>query len=407
MSNNVNLSRLSQAKYSKFLNRISIIKQKRLIREYQEINPSEKGFPWINIDGIECIQFSTCNYLGLSSNKTIITSSKKILDNYGSGTGGSRYIGGTHKLHNLLEKQISKFHGKEKCVLYNTGYTANLGAISCLVQKEDIIFSDEQNHASIIDGIRLSKANKVIWKHNDLNDLEEKLKAHPSDNNKFIICESLYSMDGDFAPIEGLVKLAKQYNCLLYVDEIHAIGVYGNNGSGVCSQLGIASDIDFIMGGTSKGLGSLGGYICLADPLDVLLKNRSNAFIFTISLPDVILNASLEALKICTTTDHLRNKIKENSNYFRNKLLENNFNFLDSKSHIFPIMVGSSQDTHHLTNMLKEKGIYAQGVCFPSVAEGLGRIRISITASHEEQHMDYLLSTLQEIRKINKIKFLS
>ncbi|WP_108651827.1 5-aminolevulinate synthase [Dongshaea marina] len=392
-------------KYDSYIRMVEQLNSKHQIRDYLEIDQSQGCFPYIRVNNRECISFSTCNYLGYTEHESIKQSAIDGTLDFGVGTGGSRYIGGTSSIHHKVENKIAQLHNKESAVLYNNGYMANLGTIPCLAREGDIIFSDEKNHASIIDAIRLSKAKRVIWKHNDPRDLEQKILQNPCEGNRLIICESLYSMDGDFAPLREIVELCKKHQCLLYLDEIHAIGVYGHNGAGYASQLGLENDVDFLMGGTAKALGSLGGYVCLPRCVEQLIKSRSRSFIFTISLPNLILNTISTAVDICQSDQLSRATLQENSDYMREKLEHYGYDYLNSQSHLFPIMIGESGEAKKATALFLREGIYVQGVQFPTVPEGEARLRVSVTATHSKAQIDFFISVLNQLREQKAVKF--
>jgi 5-aminolevulinic acid synthase len=319
------------------------------------------------------------------------------ISKYGFGTGGSRYISGTTPQHHVLEKRIAEFHSKEEGVLYNTGYMANSGTIPVICGEGDQIFSDEANHASIIEGCRLSRAMVTVWKHNDAQDLDEKIALSTTSGKRLIVFESLYSMDGDFAPIAEILEVARKYGCLTYCDEVHAVGVYGSKGAGLAEELGLADQIDVIMAGMAKAFGGLGGYVGTNSILAQIIKSKSKAFIFTVSLPQFMVAAMIECLDIVINASSAREAIHSNATLLKELLREKGIRFVEGASHIVPILTGSPQRTNDACERLIQHGFYVQGVNYPSVPLEAGRLRVTVTAKHKESDIRGLVETLCKV----------
>lgn len=368
-----------------------------LIRQYGEVEPGRDARP-VHVNGNKIRMFCTNDYLGLSREPSIIGEMQAAAGLDGCGAGGSRIIGGTRSLHHRLEMSLAAFHCKTNAVLFSNGYMANLAALSALTQPEDLIFSDAANHASIIDGLRLSKAKTLIWRHSDVVHLQQLLKTHTTTGKRIVVCESLYSMDGDFAPLKEILQIAHDHGCLTYVDEIEAVGLYGPHGEGYAAQVGLADQVDVLMSGTGKAFGTLGGYVACNDVVSMVLKPKARAFTCPTPLPPAIMAATLKALDMVIDGAELRSRIHRNCTMLRMLLDEHGFNYLDSKSYIFPIITGSAKCTKKVTARLLSKGIYAQGAIYPSVPLDEGRLRVTVTPHHDEEDLAFLVQCLREVR---------
>ncbi len=375
------------------------IKKNNLHRTLTEIDSSMS--PQIIINKKKYIQFASNNYLGLTINSKIKNHSIRSINKFGTGTGGSRLVTGTSSLHCDLENVIAKFKKTQDSIVFSSGYLANIGTISSIMKKDDFIFSDELNHASLIDGARLSKSNIIIYKHNDMVDLEKKLKKYKKINQKkMVITDSIFSMDGDIAPLNQIVKLCKKYNCISMIDEAHATGVLGKSGSGASEMFNIQGDIDICMGTLSKAVGSVGGYVAGSRKLIDFLKNRARAFIFDTSLPASALAASIKSIKLIQNSDGPRKKLLSNIKNLHSFLKKNNFNFIYNETPIIPIIIGGESKTLKVSKILKDNGIYIPAVRPPSVPIGSSRIRITLMSSHTLKHIDKLKKVLNKIKEI-------
>jgi 8-amino-7-oxononanoate synthase len=391
---------MSNKNFSKWLSSsLKQIKKSNLHRNLIEIS-SSMG-PEIIINKKKFYQFASNNYLGLTTNTEVVSSSIKASNKFGVGTGGSRLVTGTSALHNKLEADIAKFKKTEDAIVFSSGYLANLGTISSLMSKGDIIFSDELNHASLIDGSRLSKSKIVIYKHSDMLDLEKKLKRFSSSTSrKMILTDTVFSMDGDIAPLDKIVFLCKKYNCLSMVDEAHATGVLGKTGSGATELFGIQNKIDICMGTLSKAVGSVGGYIAGSNKLIDFLKNRARSFIFDTSLPGSALEASIQSIRIIKEDRELRKKLFNNIHELTDFLKSSNFSYVDTSTPIIPIIIGDEKKTLKTAEFLFKNQIYIPAVRPPSVPKGESRIRITLMANHESKHIKKLIRILDKLQRL-------
>ena len=378
------------------INEVNGIKKKNLHRKLIEIESSMS--PEISIGKKKYIQFASNNYLGMTTKRQVISRSSKILEKYGTGTGGSRLVTGTSDLHNKLERKIAKFKKTQDAIIFSSGYLANIGVISSIARKGDLIFSDELNHASLIDGARMSKANIIIYRHCDMTHLEDELKKIKSNVRKIIITDSVFSMDGDIAPLDQIVSLSKRYNCISMIDEAHATGVLGKDGSGASEMFGVQKNIDICMGTLSKAVGSVGGYVAGSKVFIDFLKNRARSFIFDTSLPASNLMTSIVAIENIQKSKKLREKLFFNIKSITNFLKENNFEYVSSGTPIIPIIFGSEIKTLKISKFLFDNGIYIPAVRPPSVPKGSSRIRITLMSNHTLKHINKLKALLKKLK---------
>jgi 8-amino-7-oxononanoate synthase len=351
----------------------------------------------ITIAGKELIDFSSNDYLGLSRHPELIAQSQKISEEWGVGSGGSRLMSGDTSLHHQLESDIANFKGAEASLVFGCGYLANTGIIASLMKIDDVIFADKLCHASIIDGVRLSKCRFFRFNHNDINHLEELLKRHRSNyRNCLIVAESLYSMDGDIALIEELIWLKKRYSAHLMVDEAHSIGVIGADGEGLISR-DMAKDVEIIIGTFGKALGSYGAFVACSEDIKKFLINNTRTFIYSTSLPPNVIAANIKAIEVVKKEPNLR-KILQGASYEIRSGIRKRLNIdTKSQSHIIPIVVGSNEKALWLSSGLFEKGFYVKAICPPTVPEGASRIRLSVTVHHNYNIIQDLLRSLDEL----------
>ena len=337
----------------------------------------------------------------------VLEAIERAMHEVGAGSGGTRNISGTNSYHVLLEQEISNIHKKDSALLFTSGYVANQSAISVLGSKlkDCIIFSDEKNHASIINGIKNSKAEKKIFKHNDVTHLESLLKEVNISRPKIIIFESVYSMDGDFTPIKKIVDLAKKYNALTYLDEVHAVGLYGENGGGGAEEQNIMNEIDIINGTLAKAFGLMGGYISASKTIIDFIRCFSPGFIFTTSLPPAIASGAIASIRYIKHNNELRKKLKEKCLIIKEKLLQSNIPFIKTKSHIIPIIIGDTILCKKASDELYEKHkVYLQPINYPTVPRGEERLRITPTPLHTDAMIDDLIYALKLTWKKLKLK---
>ena len=349
------------------------------------------------IDDRQVINFSSNNYLGLANHPALRAAAKEAIDRYGCGSGASRLISGNMTLHEELEDKIAELKGTEGALVFNSGFQANTGVIPVLVGKGDVILSDALNHASIIDGCRLSRSEVVVYGHCNMDQLELALKQAPVRGRKLIVTESLFSMDGDEAPLADIVSLAEKYGATVMVDEAHATGVYEPNGAGLVAKLGLGDRILIQMGTLGKALGGFGAYIAGTRSLRELLINRCRSFIFTTSLPPAVMAISIAALDLVKKEPQRRRELRENSEQLRDGLKALGFILGDSRSQILPLMVGDATRCMQLSELLLENGVFAQGIRPPTVPVYTSRLRITLMATHTPEQINQALQIFAEV----------
>lgn len=370
------------------------IKDKDLFRILTELESAQS--PEIIIDGKKYILLSSNSYLGLTVEPRVIQAAIEATEKYGTGSGGSRLVSGSTDLHRELEQRIAKFKKTESAILFSTGYLANTGTISTLIGKDDIVYSDELNHASIIDGCRLSKAEVKIYKHLDTNHLESLLgKDRNKKCKKLIVTDTVFSMDGDLAPLPEIADLADIYGCMFMIDEAHSTGVLGNRGSGGTEHFGIEDRVPIVMGTLSKAVGSLGGYIAGSQKLIDFIRNTVRSYIFDTSLPPSSLAASLTAIDIIEHEPERREYLWKLINRFKTGLEDIGLTVLPSHSAVIPVLIGEAQPTLDFARSLRNNGIYTPAVRPPSVPEGMCRIRATLMAKHTEKHIEKALNAFK------------
>lgn len=351
-------------------------------------------------DGIskKVIVWCSNDYLGMSHNLEVIDAFSKAAHKYGVGSGGTRNISGTNFNHVTLEKTVADLHQKDAGLVFVSGYAANEASLYALGEglENCIILSDEKIHASMIQGIRHSRAEKYIFRHNDLEDLKQKLASFDIDRPKIIAFVSVYSMDGDIAPIKEICALAKQYNAFTYLDEVHAVGIYGNKGQGLAGLLGLNHQIDMIQGNFAKAYGVVGGYITGQEDVVDYIRSYASGFIFTTSLPPAVAAAAKKSIEILKEDSSYREKLWENVFHLKNCLSKSSVHFLNSKSHIVPILVGDAYLCRLLAqNLLEKYGIYVQPINYPTVPKGQERLRLTVTPAHTPSMIEELVLALE------------
>jgi 8-amino-7-oxononanoate synthase len=346
------------------------------------------------------LSFASNDYLSLSDDKRIINSAKKSLDKYGFGTSSSPLISGYTKSHFKLEEEISKFLGQEKTLLFSTGYQANMGVIKSLVNRKDNIFADQLNHASLIDGSILSRANFKRYKHSDIKNLENLISNSKSLANNLIISDSLFSMDGDLANLKKLKTLSKKSNSLLLIDEAHALGVFGKSGEGLISEHGLNNEDNIFLTGTfGKSVGTYGAFFSGNSDYVEYVMQKARSYIYSTSIPVNAVEATRKSLKIIEKESWRREKLFSLIQYFKKNIKKINYECLDSDSQIQVIIIGKSIDAINVSEELLKKGIYLPAIRPPTVEEGKSRLRVSLTVNHEESDIDYLINILDTISR--------
>ncbi len=385
-----------------FTNSIEQLIKEDRFREFIDISRICGAFPHAinNKNGDKIIVWCSNDYLGMGQNSVAIEATIKTIKSYGVGAGGTRNISGTNHEIVKLEEKLSQIHHKEKALTFSSGYIANDTTIQALAKiiPDLIIFSDAKNHASIISGIKNSKAQRHIFRHNDLNHLEELLAQYSTAQNKLIICESVYSMDGDFGKIKEIVNLAKKYRALTYVDEVHGVGIYGKNGGGFCQEIGAEKDIDIIQGTLGKAFGVIGGYIAGKTEVIEAIRLSASGFIFSTALPPMIASAALANISHLEKSEAERKELHRKVKLLKNLLEISGIEILQNNSHIISIRIGCATKAKKISaQLLKDHKIYVQHINYPTVAKGDERLRITVTPLHDEKMIDDLVTALKKV----------
>jgi 8-amino-7-oxononanoate synthase len=351
------------------------------------------------MEGKEMIMIGSNNYLGLASHPEVIEAAVKATEQYGTGVSGSRFLNGTLDLHIQFEKELAEFLNKEDATIFSTGFQSNLGIISAIAGRNDIIFSDKENHASIYDGTRLSYAEVVRYNHNDMEDLEKKLaKADPS-KGKLILTDGVFSMSGDIANLPEIVRLAKQYGSRVMVDDAHGLGVMGEHGRGTAEHFGLEKEVDIIMGTFSKSLASLGGYVAAERDVVDFIRHKSRPYIFSAAIPAANAAAALTALRILKREPERVKALSDISDYMREGLKKRGLELRPSRTPIIPIYTYMPVRTMVACNQLFEHGVYVNPVVPPATPIGECLIRTSYTATHTKEQMDEAIDKIVEVLK--------
>jgi len=356
----------------------------------------------IKANGKEVLNFCANNYLGLSSHPKVIDAAKKTLDEWGYGMSSVRFICGTQTIHKTLEEKIAKFLGTEDTILYAACFDANGGVFEPLINEADAIISDELNHASIIDGVRLCKAMRYRYKHNDMAELEEHLKdARAKGAKQIIICtDGAFSMDGTIADLKSICDLADKYEAMVMVDECHCSGFLGKTGRGSIEHCGVMGRVDIITGTLGKALGgAMGGFTSGRKEIIELLRQRSRPYLFSNSLAPSIVGGSIAVMDLLTETTELRDRLEENTKYFREKMTAAGFDIKPGVHPIVPIMLYDAKLSQEMASRLMDEGIYVIGFFFPVVAKGKARIRVQLSAAHTREHLDKCINAFIKIGK--------
>jgi len=356
--------------------------------------------------GLEVINFCANNYLGLSSHPKVIEAAKRAIDTHGYGMSSVRFICGTQDIHKELEEKISAFLGTEDTILYAAAFDANGGVFEPLFNEEDAIISDELNHASIIDGVRLCKAERLRYKHNNMQDLEEKLMATQKNRSRIIVTDGVFSMDGTIAQLDKIVALAEKYNALIMSDECHSTGFMGKTGRGVHEHCGVMGKIDIITGTLGKALGGAsGGFTSGKKEVIELLRQRSRPYLFSNTLMPAIVGASIAVLDMLSETTDLRDKLEANTAYFREKMTAAGFDIKPGTHPIVPVMLYDAVLAQKFAAQLLDEGIYVIGFFYPVVAKGQARIRVQVSASHDQHHLDKAIAAFTKVgRELGVVK---
>lgn len=369
---------------------------------YNTIEPLESANgPLIKINGQELINLSSNNYLGLATDKRLKDVASEAIEKFGVGAGAVRTINGTLELHVRLEEKLAQFKHTEAAIAYQSGFNCNMAAISAVMDKNDAILSDELNHASIIDGCRLSRAKIIRFNHSDMEDLRAKAKAATESgqyNKIMVITDGVFSMDGDIAKLPEIVEIAEEFDLITYVDDAHGSGVLGN-GAGTVKHFGLSDRVDFQIGTLSKAIGVVGGYVAGKQELIDWLKVRSRPFLFSTSLTPADVAASIKAIEILMESNELNEMLWENANYLKKGLSELGFNIGESETPITPCIIGDEVKTQQFSMRLYEEGVYAKAIVFPTVPQGTGRVRNMPSAAHTKEMLDNAITIYEKVGK--------
>ncbi len=387
-----------------FSDELTSLKSQGLYRKFREINRDKKHFPKATerFEGSERPVEVWCSndYLNLSQHPEVIKKSVEVIEELGTGSGGTRNISGTSSYHADLEKELASLHNKESSLIFPSAYTANQSTLWTLCKKlEGIeVFSDELNHASMIQGIKNANVPCHIFRHNDVGHLKKLLNTSNASVPKLIVLESLYSMEGLRSPLKQIASLAKEFNALTYLDEVHSVGLYGTEGRGIANEQNISDEIDIINGTLSKAFGQMGGYVAASSDIIDFIRSFAPGFIFTSSANPSIAAASIKAIEIAKKSEHLREEIRKNSDLIRTGLRDLEIPHLDNDSHIIPIHLEDPRLCKEAANLLiEEHGIYIQPVFYPTVPKGDERFRVTVTPKHQAEDIKRFLSSLNQV----------
>ena len=359
----------------------------------------------VKIEGKEVLNMCSNNYLGLANNPEVKKAVIDAIGEYGMGAGAVRSIAGTMEIHNKLEEKVASFKHMESSLVYQGGLLANLGTIPVLVGKEDVIFSEELNHASIIDGMRLSSAKKYVYNHMSVEDLEGKMKEHRKEGKRsLVVTDGVFSMDGDIAPVKEIQEVKDRYDTMFYVDDAHGEGVLGKNGRGIVDHFGLQGKVEVEMGTFSKALGSMGGFVAGNEKLIDLLKQRARPFLFSSALNPGDAAGVLKSIEIMERDDSLVKKLWDNANYLQKGFRDLGFKLTSTKTPITPVVIGDEKKTLELSSYLyRNEGVFASPIVFPTVAKGVARIRVMPSAIHSKEDLKKTLEAFEKGAKALKI----
>lgn len=354
----------------------------------------------INLNGKKVVNLSSNNYLGLANHPRVKEAAIEAVKTYGAGAGAVRTIVGNYDLIGQLEDLLAEFKHEEAVMCFQSGLNCNIGVIQAIVDRGDLIISDELNHASIIDGVRLSKADKAIFKHSDMADLRRILEEKRSNyNNVLIITDGVFSMDGDLANLPDIVALAEEFDAMTYVDDAHGSGVLGESGRGTVDHFGLHGRVDFIIGTLSKAIGVIGGYVASKQETKTWLSHRARPLLFSTALPPAATAAAMESVKMLMESEEYSNKLWDNARYFKEKLGKLGFDTGHSETPITPVIIGNEAKTMQFSKALLDAGVYVSGIVFPTVPKGTGRLRVMISAGHTKENLDYAIEQFEKVGK--------
>lgn len=383
---------------SKFLkSELEPIKSNNLYAFFRPIQ--SKQDTEVFIDGKRVLMFGSNSYLGLTTDPRIIKASQDALEKYGTGCAGSRFLNGTLDIHVELEERLAKFVGKEAVVLFSTGFQSNLGPLSCLTGRNDYILLDERNHASIIDGSRLSFSKVIKYSHNNMDDLKSKLSRLPEDSFKLIATDGVFSMEGDIVNLPEMVKIANEFDAAILCDDAHSLGVIGEKGAGTASHFGLTDQVDLIMGTFSKSFASLGGFVAADTDTIEYLKHRARSLMFSASMTPASVASTLKALDIIETEPEHLEKLWKNTNYAKQLLLQEGFDLGMTESPILPVFIRNNDKTFYVTKMLQDNGVFVNPVVAPAVPAEESLIRFSLMATHTFDQIEEAIDKMAKVFK--------
>lgn len=375
----------------------TLIKEQGLYPYFRSIESAQDTEVIIN--GKKVLMFGSNSYLGLTNHPKIKEASKMAIDKYGTGCAGSRFLNGSLDIHIQLENKLAEYVSKEAAVLFSTGFQVNLGVISCLLDRNDYLILDEYDHASIIDGSRLSFSRTIKYAHNDMNDLRRKLSRLPEDAAKLIVSDGIFSMEGDLVNLPELVKIADEFGANVMMDDAHSLGVIGFNGSGTASHFNLNDGVDLIMGTFSKSLASLGGFIAGDAQTIEYIKHRARSLMFSASMPPASVASVIAALDIIESEPERIDKLWDNTNYAKKLLIESGFDIGHSNSPIIPVYIRDNTKTFMITNILQQNGVFVNPVVSPAVPSDSSLIRFSLMATHSFEQIETAIEKLVEAFK--------
>jgi len=362
---------------------------------YREIESPQE--PVVMMDGQKVIMLGSNNYLGLTNHPDVKTAAIRAIEKYGAGCAGSRLLNGTLDIHVALEEKIARFMNREAALVFSTGYQVNVGVLSCLLERHDVAFLDAMDHASIIDGVRLSFGKALKFRHNDADDLGAKLARVDSDKGKMIVVDGVFSMEGDVTPLPAIVEHKKRHGARLFVDEAHSLGVFGEHGRGVCEHFGLEDEVDLVMGTFSKSFATVGGFIAGEHDVVDFIQHNARAQIFSAAIPPAAVAAVSAAIDIVESEPERRKQLWENTAYMLRELRGLGFDTCGSESPVIPLLVGDDITTLHMAKRLQEEGIFVNPVMTPAVPPGQSMIRTSYMATHKREHLDQALGAIAKV----------
>ena len=365
------------------------LREQKLFRHLRILEDEQKAHT--TVDHRSVVNLSSNNYLGLTTHPKLREKALKGIEDYGVGTGSVRTIAGTMDIHMELERRLAEFKKVEKVVVFQSGFAANAGTVSAVLTKEDVVISDELNHASIIDGCRLSRAAIKVFPHKDVDAARRIIKDLPAGQRKLLITDGVFSMDGDLGPLPALCELAEETGCIMMVDDAHASGVFGKNGRGTIDHFGMHGRVDIQVGTLSKAMGALGGYVAGSGDLVDFLHHRARPFLFSTSHPPSVVLACMAALDVLMEEPEIIERLWDNTRFFKEGLHRLGFNTGLSESPITPVIAGEGAKAMELSDKLFERGVFAQGIAFPTVARDKARVRTIVTATHTREDLQFAL----------------